>query len=328
MTGGQLRLTHESNVYRQVNLSGKSWARLTFAYTTSGNLGGDDATWVEVASSAAGPWTTAFTFIDDQTGSRTQLHPAGLVLRHDNDPFPDRGHTGFYGDFSVLRQRRRHVPVRGRNSDERRSRPAEFRDHRGRVQPLAAAIATLTFSVTVDNPFPAGQTEIRNVATAIANEIPLPISDDALNQVVDPSAASATVGDRVWLDRDGDGVLDLGEAGIAGGGADAQGRVGHAAPGHHHGQPRALLVRRSAARQRLLRGRHRRGPSGPRPVLRFEDRQPDEQLQPRGRADVPQCRCRLRGHRGHRDDRRPGLERRRRRHHSRPGRAGDRRRRR
>lgn len=81
---------------------------------------------------------------------------------------------------------------------------------------VGGGTATLTFSVTVDNPFPAGETQVHNVATALANEIPLPISDDALNNVLNPSALSATVGDRIWLDNDGDGVLDLGEAGLAG----------------------------------------------------------------------------------------------------------------
>ena len=75
---------------------------------------------------------------------------------------------------------------------------------------------TPTFNVTVDDPFPTGQTEILNTATTAATEVPIPQSASALNIVVVPTSGSATVGDRVWLDADGDGVLDPGEAGLPG----------------------------------------------------------------------------------------------------------------
>ena len=75
---------------------------------------------------------------------------------------------------------------------------------------------TAQIPVTVDNPFPAGQTDIVNVATVTAREIPVPLTDDARNIVVNPSSSSASVGDRVWMDLDADGVLDPGESGIAG----------------------------------------------------------------------------------------------------------------
>jgi len=70
--------------------------------------------------------------------------------------------------------------------------------------------------VTVDDPFPSGQNEILNTAWSAATEVPIPQSASARNIVVVPSSGSATVGDRVWLDADGDGILDPGEAGLPG----------------------------------------------------------------------------------------------------------------
>jgi len=73
----------------------------------------------------------------------------------------------------------------------------------------------LTFQVTIDDPLATGIEEITNTAWVTCNEILLPLSDDATNIVVNPSSESATVGDRVWLDSDADGVQDVGEAGLA-----------------------------------------------------------------------------------------------------------------
>ena len=70
--------------------------------------------------------------------------------------------------------------------------------------------------MTVDDPFPTGQTEILNTATSAATQVPIPQSASARNIVVVPTSGSATVGDRVWIDTDGDGLLDPGEAGIPG----------------------------------------------------------------------------------------------------------------
>jgi uncharacterized repeat protein (TIGR01451 family) len=80
----------------------------------------------------------------------------------------------------------------------------------------ASSSLELSFDVTVIDPLPNGLTEIVNTASANATEIPLPVSDDARNIVGNPSAQSASVGDRVWHDSDGDGVLDVGEAGMPG----------------------------------------------------------------------------------------------------------------
>ena len=62
---------------------------------------------------------------------------------------------------------------------------------------------------------PSGLTEITNTASTTSTQFPIAISDSVTNIVVNPSVLSASVGDRVWLDADGDGSQDIGEPGIA-----------------------------------------------------------------------------------------------------------------
>ena len=112
--------------------------------------------------------------------------------------------------------------------------------------------ATLTFNVTVDNPFPTGISQILNTAYANASEIPLPVSDDARNIVNNPSAQSATVGDRVWNDSDGDGVVDVGEAGIPNVQVTLKDQFGTPLSGDHDRQSRTLPVHRRDPRQWVL----------------------------------------------------------------------------
>ncbi|MCP4405195.1 MAG: hypothetical protein GY801_48825, partial [bacterium] len=72
----------------------------------------------------------------------------------------------------------------------------------------------LTFDATVDDPLATGIEEIANTAYVTSNEFPLSLEASVTNTVVNPSAESAEVGDRVWFDLDGDGVFDVGEPGL------------------------------------------------------------------------------------------------------------------
>lgn len=215
VNGGRLRLTQASDVYRQVNLSGRSWARLTFDYATSDSLEDADASWVEVATSAAGPWTTVLTFVNDVAGSVTYHIPAALLSATTTVRFRTTGH-GRNGEYTYFDNVDVTFPATTGTVTSAGHNPPSFVTAADGYVLGPNQSLTLTFTATVVTPLPAGQTEIRNLATAIANEIPIPISDDALNQVVNPGVLSATVGDRVWLDNDGDGVLDVGEAGLPG----------------------------------------------------------------------------------------------------------------
>ena len=71
---------------------------------------------------------------------------------------------------------------------------------------------TVTYSVTVDDPLPANTTAIVNTATVTSLQQLQPLSAT----VVDPVDAGAALGDRVWIDIDGDGFQDVGEPGLSG----------------------------------------------------------------------------------------------------------------
>ncbi len=217
VNGGELRLTGTRNIYRQVNLSGMSWATLSLGYRTNGNADNADTAYVEVASSAAGPWTTALTFVNDATGKLTYSVPGGLLaatttVRIRTDNYSTTEIEYFYVDNVVVAfGPPASAPVAYATGD-----PPGFLSSNDGFFLAVGESATLTFSVTVDDPFPAGVVELHNTAYARSRELPIPISDDVRDPVVVPSSAGATVGDRVWLDSDGDGVLDPGEAGLAG----------------------------------------------------------------------------------------------------------------
>jgi len=206
----------QPSIQRTANLSGWQGASLTFSYATGGVQTPEDSFVIEASSGPSGPFTPLATVAAGvpSVPSPYDLTPyisAGTTIRFRL--------TGGYAPSLTRYLDIDDVTVTGRTfttttfpaSDP----PSMLPTSAGRTIP-AGGKAVLTFSATVDGTLPAGQTEIRNVATAIATEIPLPISDDAVNQVLNPSAASATVGDRVWLDADGDGIQDLGEAGIPG----------------------------------------------------------------------------------------------------------------
>ncbi len=74
---------------------------------------------------------------------------------------------------------------------------------------------TLTFDVTVDDPFPTGQTEITNTAAVTTEQLPVQLTASVTNIVTVPSFLSASVAGRVWFDADGDASQDVGEPGLA-----------------------------------------------------------------------------------------------------------------
>ncbi|VAX07989.1 hypothetical protein MNBD_GAMMA26-1676 [hydrothermal vent metagenome] len=76
-------------------------------------------------------------------------------------------------------------------------------------------ILTLTFDAIVDDPLATGIESATNTAYVTSAEIPVSVSDSATNIINNPSSASASVGDFVWFDVDGDGVFDVGEPGLS-----------------------------------------------------------------------------------------------------------------
>ncbi|MGD8895284.1 MAG: SdrD B-like domain-containing protein, partial [Acidobacteriota bacterium] len=74
---------------------------------------------------------------------------------------------------------------------------------------------TLTFDVTVDDPFPTGQSEITNTVAVTTEQLPVQLTASVTNIVTVPSLLSASVAGRVWFDADADANQDVGEPGIA-----------------------------------------------------------------------------------------------------------------
>ena len=73
-----------------------------------------------------------------------------------------------------------------------------------------AASMTVTYRVLVDDPLVPYEPAIVNVAQVTTIDHPFPV----LGTVIDPVTEGGTIGDRVWLDVDGDGIQDVGEPGL------------------------------------------------------------------------------------------------------------------
>ena len=80
---------------------------------------------------------------------------------------------------------------------------------------LAGQSLTATFDVTVDTPLPSGATSVTNTAAATSALYPLQITASVTDALSNPSALSASIAGRIWLDADGGADQDLGEPGIA-----------------------------------------------------------------------------------------------------------------
>lgn len=212
-TGGQLSLTQASNIYRQVNLSGKSWARLSFDYSTSNNLENADTTTVEVASSASGPWTTVFSFVNDQSGSVSYFIPSALFSATTTVRFSTGNHAG-NGEYSYFDNVNTTFPAAsGTVTNAGRNPPNFVTTADGYILGPNQSL-TLTFNVKVDNPLATGITEILNTASATATEIPTPVSASVRNIVNNPSANNAQVSGYIWQNTNNNTSRDVGEPGL------------------------------------------------------------------------------------------------------------------
>lgn len=99
VTGGRLQMQDalialtDTSLEREVNLSGRTQARLTFDLTTSGNLEAADQLDVQVSNNGGGAWTTLETFSNDQTVSRV-YDISAFVAANTRVRFVANGPTG------------------------------------------------------------------------------------------------------------------------------------------------------------------------------------------------------------------------------------------
>lgn len=216
--GGELRLggtsgTSTSNIYRQVNLSSTTTATLTLDYRTA-SLDDPDQTYIEIASSPGGPWTTVLNFQNDRSGSINYTIPNNLLTSTTTIRFRTAGYNTnneyLYIDNVNITFTHRVSSYGTRQAGN----PPDFVSASDVYSIAPGQQMTLTFNVSVDNPLATGIDKITNTAYVNSNEIILPMSASVTNIVVNPSAQSASVGDRIWFDTDGDAALDVGEPGL------------------------------------------------------------------------------------------------------------------
>lgn len=204
-----------TSVQRSANLTGALSPSLSFT-AVGANLEASDTVVVEASASAAGPFTVLATYAG---GTPSLAGPYDLT------PYISATTTIRYritGNYDVNNE-----TLSFDNVDISYSLPAAPSVFASGNPPELLASArgcvirpgqslTVTFNVTVDSPFPVNQTEILNTASSGVNELPVPLTATALNIVLVPAGLGATVGDRVWLDGNANGVFDVGETGISG----------------------------------------------------------------------------------------------------------------
>ncbi|MBI5640292.1 MAG: DUF11 domain-containing protein [Nitrospirae bacterium] len=200
-----------SLIQRTANLTGAAAPLLSFSYSSANLIAGDTLV-IEAANNPAGPFTTLATF----TGGVPSIAPP-----YDLTPYISANTTVQFrvtGGFNATNKTFSldNVDITyGMSSTFASANPPDFLLSGTGCQVAPGNSLTLTYSVTVDDPLATGIDEISNTVYVNSNEILLPLSATASNVVVNPSAESAEVGDRVWFDLDGDGVLDVGEPGLS-----------------------------------------------------------------------------------------------------------------
>ncbi len=247
ITGGRLRLTTAQNIYRQVNLTGVANATLALTYTTSGTLEDADVAYFEVATSAAGPWTTAFSFINDRTGTLTYAIPAGLlsattIVRVRTTGYNRAGEYLYVDDLSVSYD----VAVTVGNPPELLSGSAGY-------ALLPGQSLTATFDVTVDDPLPSGLTSLTNTASTTSAQFPIAISDSVTEHRREPERAERQRGRQGVAGRRWGWQPGHRRAGDRQRRGHAQGPVRRARRHHDHRRERPLSLLRREGRERLLR---------------------------------------------------------------------------
>jgi uncharacterized repeat protein (TIGR01451 family) len=219
ITSGELVLDDRPNsggapgAYRSVDLTGASSATFSFDYRAGDRVDTVDAISVYVYDGDTTTWTLLETitgFSGSTSGSKS-YDISGYVS---DDTRVEIMVSAGYGDnrekFYVDNFFVTASPITKSAGD-----PPNFVTKNDNYNLGSGQTLTLTFDVAVDDPLATGIDEITNTASVTSNEFLLPTSDNATNIVVNPSSESAEVGGQVWLDADGDGVQDLGEAGLS-----------------------------------------------------------------------------------------------------------------
>ncbi len=203
---------NDPSAARQVDLSGADSATLSFDYRTAGNLEGSDQAVVEISDNGGTSYTVLQQFFDTVSGSASydisSYMSAATRVRFRLADYYGAGDEYFYVDNVEIQAT---VTGVSRAVDS----PPNLISASDGYFLYPGTSLTLTYDVVVDDPLATGIDEIVNTVSVTSSEFPVPLKSRATNIVVNPSTQSASAGDRVWFDVDGDGVQDVGEPGFA-----------------------------------------------------------------------------------------------------------------
>lgn len=214
LSGNAVRISAASNgLSRAANLSAYRFATLSFNYRRQAFDNVDDA--VTVAISTNG---TTFTTLATYDGATVATEATYQTASFDISAYLSAtttlrflsGGLGnsdfFYVDNVLITAIPRATQVLAANV------PANLVTAAQGYNLYPGETMTVSFSVQVNNPAPLGLTSLVNTAYATAEERPDPISDTVTDLINSPN--TATIGDLVWDDDDGDGVKDPAEVGL------------------------------------------------------------------------------------------------------------------
>ncbi|HEV7425531.1 MAG TPA: C25 family cysteine peptidase [Thermoanaerobaculia bacterium] len=219
IVGTELRLTNSNSIQptisRAVSLTGATTARLSFRYRTDTGVDGTDI--FQILGGTAGVGGAFGTTIGTITGVAgattgtasfdiTPLIGANTAIRF---AFPAGSYNGatefiYVDDISITYD----IAVSGSNPPNLLSSSALYTLVGG--QSLIA-----TYNVSINNPFPSGQTSVTNTSYTSSVQLPIQLaSNPVTNIVATPTVLAATVAGRLWLDANGDAIQDIGEPGL------------------------------------------------------------------------------------------------------------------
>ncbi|MEM9552691.1 MAG: SdrD B-like domain-containing protein [Acidobacteriota bacterium] len=205
---------------RTVDLSGHVTALLEIQYDTTAQVDFSDFFSIEASESAAGPLSVLEPLFDDQTTVITRTYDlTPFISSTTTIRFRVEQNYAGSGEFFRLDQVRilageqvvttkNNVP--GGGDDLVDGVPSLLMRPADSFALAPTESLSVTFQVVLDDPL--ALTRIINSATATTHEQTPPVT----STVSDPVSIGGTIGDRVWLDVDGDGVQDVGEPGISG----------------------------------------------------------------------------------------------------------------
>ncbi len=199
------------SVQRSAAVTGATSITISYDFADNGLDGNDDLI-VQYSSDGGSNWTDLQT-LDGNSSNTTYSHTiswdptdSAIILRFYAENGFENNEEAYFDNVDITYS----VPTTGTFAS---NDPPNFATG---CSIAAGGTLTLTFDATVNDPLATGIAQITNTASSTSAEVPIPVKASVTDPVNNPSSQSATVGDRIWLDSNGDGLLGVGESGLAG----------------------------------------------------------------------------------------------------------------